>query len=61
MKVDGTIAFVVLPVHMKRDLPAAGRFVIAERLVEHVRARLAALPELRAVPEDGVPPVATKG
>jgi len=59
--INGVFAHIVLPVHTKRDLPPVDRFSLAERLVEHVRASLAALPELRDVPDDGTPPVATSG
>jgi hypothetical protein len=59
--IEGAFAHVVLPVHTKRDLPPVDRFSLAQRLVEHVRASLATLPELREVPDDGTPPVATTG
>lgn len=59
--VTDVFARLVLPVHTKRDLPPVERFSLAERLVEHVRASLASLPELRDVPDDGPPPVATTG
>lgn len=60
-RIKGILAHVVLPVHTKRDLPPVDRFSLAERLVEHVRASLAKLPELRDVLADGIPPVATTG
>lgn len=59
--IDGAVALVVLPVHTKRDLSPVDRLLLAARIIEYMRSRLAALPELQEIPDDGIPSIVTSG
>lgn len=59
--IDGSHAQIVVDVATKRDLVAVDRFGLAADLVDYARANIALFPELRDIPDEGTPPVATSG
>lgn len=58
---DRTLLSATLDVRTKRGQALVDRFTLATAIVDHLRTRLDAFPELIDVPDDGTPPVAITG
>jgi len=56
---DTTLVLMPIELSTKRNLAPVDRFALAIALVDYLRNRLDAFPELSEVPDEGTPPVAT--